>query len=143
MSLSQGDVVHVTESLSLVMPVKNAQDTLESTVSRVLEVISELTTEFEVLIVDDDSQDATPEIADELTRRYPQLRLVPNNQQHGEEGCIAAGMAQAKRQYVLVHPARECPETTLRDLWINRDRRKVGSRGSGESRTPRKKALAV
>lgn len=133
----------MTESLSLVMPVKNAQDTLESTVSRVLEVISELTTEFEVLIVDDDSQDATPEIADELTRRYPQLRLVTNNQQQGEEGCIAAGMAQAKRQFVLVHPAVECPETKLRDLWNNRDRRKAGGRTSNESRQPRKKVLAT
>ena len=47
-------------------PVENAQATLAKNVRRLLEVLPELTGQFEILIVDDGSSDATFEVAERV-----------------------------------------------------------------------------
>ena len=66
----------VSRSLSVLLPVKNAQATLNSAVHEILDVMTDSGDRFEVLIIDDGSTDATSEVAHELTRHYPQIRLV-------------------------------------------------------------------
>lgn len=62
--------------LTLLLPVRNAQASLSDHVSRILETVADWTTRFELVIVDRGSTDATAEVADELARRYPQVRAV-------------------------------------------------------------------
>ena len=66
----------VPNSLSVLLPVKNAQATLAATVQEILDVAADLSEQFELLIIDDGSSDATSEIATELTQNYPQVRAV-------------------------------------------------------------------
>ncbi|HEV3342466.1 MAG TPA: glycosyltransferase [Pirellulales bacterium] len=64
-------------SLSALMPVCNAQSTLAPLVSQLLDVLSELTHRFEVLVIDNGSTDATAEVMADLAVLYPQVnRLV-------------------------------------------------------------------
>ena len=60
----------MNRSLSVLLPVHNSQATLESDVARILDVLPELSREFDVVIVDDASTDATWEIAEDLACRY-------------------------------------------------------------------------
>lgn len=62
--------------LTLLLPVRNAQASLSDHVSRILDTVADLTNQFELVIVDRGSTDATTEVADELARRYPQVRAV-------------------------------------------------------------------
>ena len=52
----------MSESLSVIVPVHNAQNDLAGQVADLLEVLPELTCDFEVLIVDDHSTDSTEEV---------------------------------------------------------------------------------
>ena len=54
-------------------------------VIRAVKTAAELTPDFEVIVVNDGSADATAEIADELARTYPQVRAVhhPRNRGYG------------------------------------------------------------
>jgi glycosyltransferase involved in cell wall biosynthesis len=64
-------------SLSALVPVCNGQQTLAPLVSQLLDVLSELTDRFEVLVIDNGSTDATAEIMADLAILYPQVnRLV-------------------------------------------------------------------
>src|SRR3954447_24021365 len=71
--------------LSVFFPAYNDSGTIASMVIRAVKAASELTPDFEIIVVDDGSADSTAEIADELARTYPQVRAVhhPINRDYG------------------------------------------------------------
>ncbi len=71
--------------LSVFFPAYNDSGTIASMVIRAVKAASELTPDFEIIVVDDGSGDGTAEIADELARTYPQVRAVhhPINRDYG------------------------------------------------------------
>ena len=73
-------------SLSIVLPVHNAQNTLACDVHLLLELLPDITPRFEILIVDDASSDHTEEIAHELSLQYPQVRVKRHLRRQGQSG---------------------------------------------------------
>lgn len=90
-------------SLSVLLPVKNAQETLAKTVQEILDVAADLSEKFELLIIDDGSADATSEIATELTQHYPQVRAVCQGQSAGRDAAVRTGLQQSRGEVVLLH----------------------------------------
>lgn len=89
-------------SLTVLLPVHNAQATLAATVAEMLELISELAERFELIIIDDGSVDATCEIADDLACRYPQVRAVRHGQPLGRDEAIRTGLRHGAGQWVVL-----------------------------------------
>src|SRR3954462_3394156 len=73
----------LNKSLTVVLPVHNGETRLRKSVHEVLELASELTSKFGVLIIDDGSNDATYEVAEELAARYPQVTVRRHRQFRG------------------------------------------------------------
>ncbi len=90
-------------TLSVLLPVSNAQATLAATVAEVLEVVSELTDRFEVVIVDDGSNDATSEIAHELSRSYPQVRAICHSHPRGQRAAVQSALEHSRGQTILLY----------------------------------------
>ncbi len=88
-------------SLSLLLPVRDAQATLSGTVHRILEVAADLTDRFELIIIDDGSTDATSEVAAELKRDYPQVRTVHHGRPRGEQESVRTGLRVSSGRVVL------------------------------------------
>lgn len=101
-------------TLSVLLPVSNAQATLAATVAEVLEVVSELTDRFEVVIVDDGSSDATAEIAHELSRSYPQVRAVSHSHPRGQRAALQSALRHSQGQTILLYD--EAGELSLDEL---------------------------
>jgi glycosyltransferase involved in cell wall biosynthesis len=116
----------VNDSLSIVVPVRNAEATLAGQIARLLDVLPDLTGRFEIVLVDDASTDHTVELARELATRYPQLRLVRHRDQLGLEAAVRTGLQWATGRTVFV---QEDPATLsmadLRRLWGLRDNEEV------------------
>ena len=89
-------------SLTVLLPVHNVQATLAATVLEILEVVSDLAVRFELVIVDDGSADATSEVAHELTRNYPQVRVVRHGRCRGREAAVFTGLKQSSGQIIFV-----------------------------------------
>ncbi len=92
----------VTRSLTVLLPVRDAQATLADTVTQVLEMASDLSERFELLIIDDGSLDATSEVAQELSRHYPQIRTLRHATPLGDEAALRTGFAQSTGDVVFV-----------------------------------------
>ena len=62
------DPARTSAGLSVFFPAYNDGGTIASMVIRAVQAASELTPDFEVIVVNDGSSDATAEIADELAK---------------------------------------------------------------------------
>lgn len=86
--------------LTFFFPAYNDAGTIASLVIQAVQVASRLTPDFEVLVVDDGSQDATGQIADELARAYPQVRVVHHARNRGYGGALRTGFAAASKDLI-------------------------------------------
>jgi glycosyltransferase involved in cell wall biosynthesis len=94
-------------SLSVVLPVHNAQYDLVGQVRRLLELLPEISRQFEIVIVDDGSTDQTDEVAYELDVQYAQVRLVRHNQRMGESAAAQTGVRNATGDIIFVQAENE------------------------------------
>ena len=87
--------------LSVFLPAYNDSGTIASLVITSLKTAERLTSDFEIIIVNDGSADATAEIADELARQYPQVRVVHHEKNRGYGGALRTGFASATRELIF------------------------------------------
>jgi glycosyltransferase involved in cell wall biosynthesis len=87
--------------LSVFFPAYNDSGTIASLVITALKTAERLTPDFEIIIINDGSADTTGEIADELARTYPKVRVVHHDRNRGYGGALRSGFAAATRDLVF------------------------------------------
>ena len=87
--------------LTVFFPAYNDSGTIASMVIAAVRTAARLTPDFEVLVVNDGSSDATPEIANELARLYPQVRVIHHPKNRGYGGALRSGFAGARKDLVF------------------------------------------
>ena len=87
--------------LSVFFPAYNDSGTIASMVIRAVQAASALTPDYEVIIVNDGSGDATAQIADELARTYPNVRVVHHAKNCGYGGALQTGFRSATKDLIF------------------------------------------
>jgi len=87
--------------LSVFFPAYNDSGTIASLVIAALQAARSLTPNFEIIIVNDGSADSTAQIADELARTYPEVRVIHHERNRGYGGALRSGFAAATRELVF------------------------------------------
>ncbi|HZF30492.1 MAG TPA: glycosyltransferase [Gammaproteobacteria bacterium] len=87
---------------SIVVPVLNEADNLGELLDRCLNVGRALRCDFELIIVDDGSTDASPAIVQAASERDPRhVVSVRLNRNYGQHAAVLAGFAQARGDVVV------------------------------------------
>ncbi|MEQ8847207.1 glycosyltransferase [Botrimarina sp.] len=105
-------------SLTVVLPVQNAERTLRRDVGDVLEAAAELTPRVEVLVVDDASTDDSFETASELANEFRQVRVVRRARSSSLNQTLREIRSSIRSDVVIVHDgsSRVNPDQ-LRLIW--------------------------
>ncbi len=79
--------------LSVVAPVFNEEELVEPFVRRTCAAVADYT--FELVLVNDGSSDATPELLDRLAASDPRVRVVHLSRNFGHQAALTAGLEHA------------------------------------------------
>src|SRR4051812_2494138 len=91
-----------TESVSVFFPAYNDAPSLPLLISRTFATLQEHVTDYEVIVVNDGSQDDTGKVLAELEKQYaPRMRVITHPQNRGYGGALRSGFAAATKDLVF------------------------------------------
>lgn len=86
--------------ISLFFPVYRDEGTVRVVTEKALDLLSELGSDWEVIIVDDGSPDRSGAIADALAREHPQVRVIHHPRNLGYGAAVRSGLAASRHEYI-------------------------------------------
>lgn len=87
---------------SVVVPLHNEEGNIESLVQEIHSVFSEVIHQpYELVLVDDASQDATAESVRSLKARYPAIKLLHHSKQAGQSRALKSGIEHAAHEVII------------------------------------------
>lgn len=132
-------------SLSAIVPFYNEQETIEKSVTRLVN-----TNLFdEIILIDDNSNDESSNIAKEIEKNYENVKYFKKNINEGKGSAVIYGYTKISSSHVIVHDAdlEYDPNDIkkLKDLSLkNQDALILGSRTTGSlNRTKKYKHLVI
>lgn len=87
--------------LSVVVPVYNEADNIPALHAALTEALADLELEYEILLIDDGSDDGSAEILRALTRWDPHLRAILFTRNFGQTPALAAGFDHARGRIIV------------------------------------------
>ncbi|MDH4202161.1 MAG: glycosyltransferase family 2 protein [Phycisphaerae bacterium] len=88
-------------SLSVFFPCYNEKDSVRSLTEKALSVIAGICADYEIILVNDGSSDGTAEMADQLAKDYPAVRVIHHTQNKGYGAALQSGFRAATKEYVF------------------------------------------
>ncbi|RYE74860.1 MAG: glycosyltransferase [Myxococcales bacterium] len=91
--------------LSIVVPCYNEADNLPRLLAALTPVVSDITPEFEVILVDDGSRDATLDVLRQAHHEDARIRFLSLSRNFGKESAMLAGLSQTRGAVVAIMDA--------------------------------------
>ena len=88
------------DSLSVFLPVYNEERDIAKTILSVRDTLSEVATQWELIIVDDGSKDKTRDIIEGLTKNDPRIKIINHNSNRGYGASLRSGFYSAKYSWI-------------------------------------------
>lgn len=88
-------------SITAFFPAYNDQHTIEGIVRTAADELKKVTNHFEVLVVNDGSQDKTASILDKLAAELPFLRVIHHEQNRGYGAALITGFKNARNDLIF------------------------------------------
>ncbi len=90
-------------NLSVFFPAYNEEGNIQNTVKKALAVCKNIKEieKFEIIIVDDGSEDATGKIANTLAEEHPEVRVIHHKKNRGYGTALKTGLYNSKYEWIV------------------------------------------
>ncbi|MDG2332799.1 MAG: glycosyltransferase family 2 protein [Myxococcota bacterium] len=105
MSFRDAETKGLAPELSLVFPVLDEEDNLSELIAGACKVGEELEVSFEVIIVNDGSQDESAQIIDAWAARDPRIRPIHHASNSGYGAALRTGLSEARGNQIFFSDA--------------------------------------
>ncbi|MEA3459775.1 MAG: glycosyltransferase family 2 protein [Chloroflexota bacterium] len=115
-------------SISIILPAYNEEKNVGQAIISAVEAMESLAADYEVIVVDDGSEDGTSEVVKKLMARHPRVKLIRHPANRGYGGALRSGFEAATKrllfftssdnQYNVAEVARLLPFIEEADLVI-------------------------
>ena len=111
------------ETLSIILPTYNERETICRLIQKILDVVSSMNVDTEILVVDDSSPDGTAQTVRKAFQQNPSVQVISRKDPRSLGGSVKDGIRAASGDLVLIMDAdfNHAPEDILR-LMAARDR---------------------
>ncbi len=93
--------MEINNSVSIIVPIYNEEQNLPLLVEEVSKALSALGRVFEIIAVNDGSTDRSGEVLDELSKSYPDLKVIHFTKNFGQTAALSAGFEHASGHVVI------------------------------------------
>ena len=93
--------VRLPGRLSLVLPAHNEEGNIALVVERALATLPDFAAEFEIIVVNDGSRDATGRILDGLVEADPRVKAIHHPHNRGYGGALTSGFRAATGDHIM------------------------------------------
>jgi dolichol-phosphate mannosyltransferase len=102
--------------LSIVSPVYQAVDLIDELVDKILQNISQITKHFEIVLVEDGSQDGSWEKIEEQCKNNAQIKGIRLSRNFGQHSAVIAGLRAAMGEWIVIMDCdlQDRPEEVVR-----------------------------
>lgn len=104
-----------SKTISAIIPVFNSEGSLDLLTKRLCQVLETHSENFEIILVNDGSRDASWQVISRLAEANDRIRGVNLMRNYGQHNALLAGIRMAKYEYIvtldddLQHPPEEIP----------------------------------
>ena len=95
------DCSEIAPEISVVIACRNEEDNVEAIAAAVMEQLESITASFDIIFIDNQSEDRTVEIIREICAREPRVRLIVNTRNFGQMRSPTHGIYQAGGRAVI------------------------------------------
>jgi dolichol-phosphate mannosyltransferase len=88
--------------LSVVIPAYNEEENVKPTITEIIETLTKEKIPHEIVLVNDNSKDKTPQIVMEMQKNFPQIKLVNRIAPGGFGRAIRSGLENFTGDYVVI-----------------------------------------
>jgi len=102
-------------SISVVIPVYNSEDTVKILVERVHKVLKNQSNKFELILINDGSEDKSWELISKLAKKYSWIHGINLMRNYGQHNALLCGVRAAKYEFIITmdddlqNPPEEMP----------------------------------
>jgi glycosyltransferase involved in cell wall biosynthesis len=108
--------MRANQQVSVIIPVYNSEKTLVELTDRLTVILSKITKEYELILIDDCSSDNSWQVLKELHQKDKKIKIIHLQKNFGQHNAILCGFNHANGEYIITldddlqHPPEEIPK---------------------------------
>ena len=88
-------------SLSVFIPCFNEDKNIGELLSKAIQFLPKVSSDYEIIVVDDGSSDATFQIAQKISKENPQVKIIRHEKNKGYGAALRSGFENSKKDHIF------------------------------------------